>query len=98
VSKFLDALAGVGSVLQGEARVTLESNVLPAVGLLGGEGSSAPGILKSLGVRAGVVVRDLDGRVLARVGDPAPFEPLRAALLVAGVVGVVVLAVKLLRR
>jgi hypothetical protein len=88
----------LGDVLSGDITATLETNLSPPVKVYSGEGASGGGLLDAIGVRAGVVVRSMDGKVLARLGDPVPFEPLRAALVLAGVVGVVVLAVMLVRR
>ena len=87
----LDSIADVGNVLSGNVRATLESNIAPPIQVYGGAGAdNGASIAAALGIRAGVVVRDPSGRVIARLGDPAAFEPLRAALLALGVVGAVV--------
>lgn len=67
-------------------RVTVESNIAPPVQLFGGEDDGRPGmgLAGLLGIRAGLVVRSARGEVLARLGEPAAFQPLRAALLLGG--------------
>ena len=97
MGKLLEALDLAGDVLAGEVTATVETNLLPAVKVYGGEGSSGPGILRALGIRAGVVVRHADGRVLARVGDPAPFQLWRLALLLGAAVAVVVVVRRVAR-
>lgn len=70
-------------------RVTLETNVLPALTVYSGGGGQqhggAVGLGKLLGIRGGIVVRNAQGGVLARFGEPAAPDPLRVALLLAGV-------------
>jgi hypothetical protein len=94
----IEGIAGtLGGVLAGDVRATLETNLAPPVTVYGGSGRGG-GVLSALGVRGGVVVRDSEGRVIARLGDPVPFEPLRALLVVGGAVLVLVVLVAAVRR
>jgi len=98
VSKLLDALDVAGDVLTGEVTATLETNVLPPLTVYGGAGGGGGGLLDALGIRAGIVVRSRDGKQIAKAGDPAAWEPLRAALLAAAVIAAVAGVVVLVRK
>ena len=95
-----DLVADLLSTARAGVRVTLESNVTPAVTVFGGdEGQgSSPGALSVLGIRAGLVVRNARGDVLARIGEPSQFEPWRAALFALTITGVAILGVIVIRR
>lgn len=89
-----ELLAELLDTARAGVRVTLESSVLPPVTVYGGEKTEpGPGVVSSvaglLGIRGGLVVRNAQGAILARVGDPAPFSAARLVVLLAvlGVLG-----------
>jgi hypothetical protein len=77
-----------GDYVRSEISVRLESNALPAVTIYSGSEQATAGgglgLASKLGIRGGVVVRNKAGKVLAKFGNPAAFDPLRAALVVGG--------------
>lgn len=92
MADILTGLIDIGrDYLRTGVRVTLESNVLPPVTVYSGGSSSstggAVGLGKLLGIRAGIVVRNAQGKELARIGEPSSVEPLRLALLALAVAG-----------
>lgn len=80
-----DLVSELLSTARAGMRVTVESNIAPPVQLFGGEEQArqGPGLAALLGIRAGLVVRSARGEVLARLGEPAAFQPLRAAVVLA---------------
>ncbi len=99
-----DLLSGIIGIARdyvaNEIRVTVETNLLPAVTVYSGAqapGGGVSGLASALGIRGGVVVRNAKGDVLARFGDPVPVSPLRAALVVCVIGAAGWLLVKVLR-
>ncbi len=99
-----DLLTGIIGIARdyvaSEIRVTVETNLLPAVTVYSGSqapGAGISGVASMLGIRGGVVVRNAKGDVLARFGDPVPVSPLRAALVVCVIGAASLLLVKALR-
>ncbi len=99
-----DLLTGIIGIardyVSSEIRVTVETNMLPAVTVYSGAqgaGGGVSGLASALGIRGGVVVRNARGDVLARFGDPVPVSPLRAALVVCAISAAGWLLVKVLR-
>lgn len=101
----LTGLVGIArDYVRSEVRVTVESNLLPplpvysgSAGSTGQGGGGLAGIVKLLGLRGGVVVRNAQGNVLAKFGDPTPLDPVRAGLIALGLVGLGYLLVRALR-
>lgn len=85
-----DLVAELLSTARAGVRVTVETNITPPVQLFGGEDDGRPrlNLAGLVGIKGGLVVRNARGDVLARIGEPAPFEPLRAALVLLAVGGV----------
>lgn len=102
-----DLLAGIigiaGEYVRSEVRVTVETNMLPALTIYsgsmspGGGGAAVASIADALGIRAGVVVRNAKGDVLAQFGDPAPASLWRVGLVVCAIGAVGWLIVKVIR-
>jgi len=103
VSKLLNTLNAVGSAINGDVRATVESNILPVITIYDGNAEDTGAglgakVAAALGIRAGVVVSTTAGTTLTTVGQPARFEPLRAALLAGGLLVLGALLVRLIRR
>lgn len=90
------ALDIAGDYVRTGVRVSIKTNLGPEIPVYSGDAGSSSGgasIAKLLGLRAGVIVRDARGGEIARLGDVAPTEPLKAvlaALVAAGLVFVIV--------
>lgn len=69
-------------VRSGGVRVSVKTNLGPEIPVFNGTGQGG-GIARALGLEAGVIVRDRNGRVIATHGDPPPTEPLKVAALLA---------------
>ncbi len=65
----------------GSVQVHLKTNLGPAIPIYTGT-SSEPSILDTLGLRAGLIVTDRNGKPVTTYGDPAPTDPLLFGLLV----------------
>jgi hypothetical protein len=96
-----------GDAVGGALRVSVKTNYGPEFEVaqvsLGGSGAQSPssstgGISGILGVKAAVIVRDAQGRVVANFGDPPPTDPVRVALALGAAVLVLVLIGRGLRR
>lgn len=97
----LSGLLGIArDYVANEVRVTVETNLLPAVTVYSGSmkpGGDVSGLASMLGIRGGVVVRNAKGDVLAKFGDPSPVSLVRCALVVAAIGAAGYLLVKVLR-
>lgn len=103
----LSQLLGVaGDFAGGALRVFVKTNFGPEVEVgrveLGGGGSSSTGtpggVSGLLGFKAGVILRDAQGRYVAKLGEPPATEPVRVVLVLGVVLAAVLLIVRGLRR
>ena len=81
---FVDELLGITRTALAEglegSTVSVKTNYTPEIKFrTDGEGSNI------LGVRAGLIIRNRNGRILETVGDPAPTDPLKFGALVLSV-------------
>jgi hypothetical protein len=95
-------IADVLDAATAKLRITLESSVLPPITVYdGSQPDTGPGVLANfgavLGIQGGIVIRNSNGDVLASVGTPAKFSPLRAALVLVVAAGAVYSIVQLIR-
>jgi hypothetical protein len=104
VSKLLDQLADsaarVAQAAAGAVKVTLKTNYGPKLTVYDGQAgeSAGVGLARVLGLKYAVQVEDQAGRVLYATGPAPATEPVKVALLIAGVVVVVVVAARVFRR
>jgi hypothetical protein len=102
----LDNILGLaGDFAGGALRVSVKTNLGPefevgAVDLAGGggSGSSSGGVSGLLGIRAAVILRDSQGRLVAKLGDPPATEPWRLLAAAGAALIVVLLIARGLRR
>lgn len=69
-------------VTGGNVKLSVKTNYGPEVPLYSGsDGSEAGGVASMLGIKAQIIVRDKEGKVITTYGEPAPTEPTKAAAL-----------------
>lgn len=76
-------------VNSGGLRVSVKTNLGPAIPVYSGQRQG--GLAAMLGLKAGVIVTDRNGKEVARYGAPPPTEPIKV-ILVAVLVGLLGLA------
>lgn len=68
----------------GNVKLSVKTNYGPEIPLYtGSDGGQAEGggFADLVGIKAQIIVRDKDGKVITTYGEPAPTEPLKAAAL-----------------
>lgn len=67
----------------GGVQVYVKTNYGPELPVYTGidQGGDGPGLADVIGLKAQIIIKDKDGRVITKYGDPAPTEPLKAAAL-----------------
>ena len=91
----LDFIAGGGDFIAGFARqkgyrVYLKTNLGPAVKVYDAAAidDGAPNLLEQFGFKQQIIIVDKSGAVVSTLGQPAPTDPLKSALVGALLVGV----------
>lgn len=81
LGNLLGEVSGIAAdyVRTGGVRVSVKTNLGPEIPVYSGSGGSGSNLL---GIKAGVIVRNRDGGVIATYGDPPATDPIRVAMLV----------------
>lgn len=75
-------LVDLGTAYAGDnVRAYIKTNLGPPIPIYTGASGDGGGLLDLLGIKAGLIVTDGQGRTLATYGEPAETDPVRAAVL-----------------
>ena len=81
---FVAGLLDIARDTVGRLDVSVKTNYGPEISIPTSSDGQPPGLITSLiGFRGGVIIRNSRGEVIETIGDPAPTEPLRVAIMLA---------------